>query len=108
MDKEKIETEEYSKMVNGNTILLRLEGLIKYIEGFLKGIETTDKVNSSAVLNCVGEMLEYMTGFKTELISLLFYCEDILEKNEELTLQLNKKEKQLIEEKPNEEELEDE
>lgn len=91
MDKEKSNIEEYSKMVNGNTILLRLEGWIKYIEGFTKGLETTDKVSSMAVLNCVGEILEYMTSFKTELITLLLYCEGILEENEKLKNEAEKK-----------------
>ena len=78
------EREEYNKMVNGNTILFSLEGWIKYIEGFIKGLNTTDKVSSDAVLDCVGEILEYMTSFRSQLLSLLMHCEDILQKNAEL------------------------
>lgn len=82
MNKDSQEIENYSSMVNGNTILLSLEGWIKYIEGFTKGLQTTDKVSSAAVLDCVGEILEYMTTFKTQLISLLFHCEKILQESE--------------------------
>lgn len=76
--------EEYSKMVNGNTILLSLEGWIKYIQGFTKGLQTTDKVSSDAVLDCVGEILEYMVSFRTQLIQLLIHCEEVLQENEDL------------------------
>lgn len=82
------EREEYNKMVNGNTILFSLEGWIKYIEGFIKGLNTTDKVSSDAVLDCVGEILEYMTSFRSQLLTLLMHCEDILQTNEELTEQI--------------------
>lgn len=81
--------EEYSKMVNGNTILLALEGWIKYIEGFTKGLQTTDKVSSNAVLDCVGEILEYMTTFRNQLIQLLLHCESILQENEDLKFKLD-------------------
>lgn len=84
MDKDQDEQEQYCSMVNGNTILLSLEGWIKYIEGFTKGLQTTDKVSSTAVLDCVGEILEYMTGFKNQLISLLLHCEKILQENDNL------------------------
>lgn len=82
-------TEEYSRMVNGNTILLHLEGWIKYVEGFIKGLQTTEKVSAAAVMDCVGEILEFMTTFKTQTIRLFEYCENILQENEQLKKQLN-------------------
>lgn len=91
MDKNTEHQEQYCSMVNGNTILLSLEGWIKYIEGFTKGLQTTDKVSSVAVLDCVGEILEYMTQFKGQLLTLFLHCEKVLEENENL-----KKQKQLL------------
>ena len=76
--------EDYSSMVNGNTILLSLDGWIKFIEGFTKGLQTTDKVNSAAVLDCVGEILEGMVTFKTQITNLFLHCEKILQENEQL------------------------
>lgn len=81
------EKEAYSKMVNGNTILLGLEGWIKYVEGFTQGLKTSEKVYSSAVLDCVGEILEYMVSFRQQLVSLLLHCERILQENEMLKSQ---------------------
>ena len=86
--------EEYSKMVFSNTILLSLEGWIKYVEGFTKGLQTTDKVRSSAVLDCVGEILEYMTQFKVDIVKLFNYCEHILTENQELKEELRKYQEQ--------------
>lgn len=86
--------EEYSKMVLNNTILLSLEGWIKYVEGFTKGLQTTDKVRSSAVLDCVGEILEYMTQFKVDILKLFNYCEHILTENQQLKEQLKQYEEQ--------------
>lgn len=86
---EKDTNEDYSKMVNNNAILLNFEGWIKYIEGFNKGLQTTDKVSSSAVLDCIGEILEYMTTFKNQLLALLLHCEQILQENEELKNELS-------------------
>jgi hypothetical protein len=85
---QQLEKEQYSSMVNHNTILLSLEGWIKYIEGFTKGLQTTETVNSVAVLDCVGEILEFMTSFKNQLCKLLIHCEQILQENE--TLKNNK------------------
>ena len=76
--------DDYSSMVNNNAILLSFEGWIKYIEGFIKGISTSKSVESNIVLDCVGEILEFMTTFKSSLMSLLLHCEQILERNEEL------------------------
>lgn len=81
MNKE-MNQEQYSSMVNHNTILLSLEGWIKYIEGFTKGLQTTEMVNSAAVLDCVGEILEFMTSFKNQISKLLIHCEKILEEAE--------------------------
>ena len=86
--------EEYSKMVLNNTILLSLEGWIKYVEGFTKGLQTTDKVRSSAVLDCVGEILEYMTQFKVDILKLFNYCEHILTENQQLKEQLKQYQEQ--------------
>ena len=83
MNKE-IEQEQYSSMVNSNTILLSLEGWIKYIEGFTKGLQTAEMVNSACVLDCVGEILEFMLKFKTNLTKLFIHCEKVLEENEVL------------------------
>ena len=82
--KEHINQEEYSSMVNNNTILLRLEGWIKYIEGFTKGLQTTDMVNSAAVLDCIGEIMEFMSSFRNQISKLFIHCEQILSENEEL------------------------
>ena len=92
-----IEQEEYSKMVNGNTILLGLECWIKYIEGFVKGLQTTDKVSSNAVLDCVCEILEYMHQFKNQIVSLFDYCEQVLEENEKLKAELETYKQPLLE-----------
>jgi hypothetical protein len=80
--------DDTSSMVNGNTILLAFEGWIKYIEGFIKGLQTTEKVNSTAVLDCVGEVLEYMVTLKSNITRLLIYCETVLQENEMLKEQL--------------------
>lgn len=85
MDNEtKKQQEEYSSMVNNNTILLSFEGWIKFVEGFTKGISTTKSVDSKAVLDCVGEILEFMHTVKRQLLNLLIHCEQILDKNEQL------------------------
>lgn len=82
--------EEYTSMANNNAILLSFEGWIKYIEGFTKGLDTAKSVDASAVMICIGEMLEYMNGLRTKLVLLLTHCEKILEKNECLELENNK------------------
>lgn len=74
--------EEYISMANQNAILLSFEGWIKYIEGFTKGIDTARTVDASAVMICIGEMLEYMNGLRKSLVSLLTHCENVLEENE--------------------------
>lgn len=81
--------EDYSRMVNGNTILLSLEGWIKFVEGFSKGLQTTEKVSSNAVLDCIGEIMEYMTSFRVQITNLFLYCEQILQENETLKQQLS-------------------
>ena len=86
MRKEKKETEKLqdSSVILNNDMLLSLEGWLKYIEGFTKGIQSAEKVNSSLVLDCIGEILDYMVKLKMDLRCLLVYCEEILKENEEL------------------------
>lgn len=92
--------EQYSNMVNSNTILLSFECWLKYIEGFTKGLEATDKVNSILVLDCIGEIMEGMRNIKQDVTHILQHCEMILEENEKLklpsteTLLLEKKEEE--------------
>lgn len=78
------ELEEYNKMVNSNTILLSFEGWIKYIEGFTRGLQTTKMVDANSVMDCIGEVLEYMTQLRGQIMDILNHCENILEKNDEL------------------------
>lgn len=80
MAKEK--TDDYSTMVNNNAILLSFEGWVKYVEGFSRGIGSSKTVESSLVLDCVGEILEYMQTLRKKLSALLTHCESILEQNE--------------------------
>lgn len=95
---EKITDGDNSAIVNqtdynaimSNEMLLSLEGWLKYMEGFTKGIGSSEKVSSSLVLECITEVLEYMTVLKKDLRVLLFHCEGILRENEQL-----KSEKQL-------------
>lgn len=90
--------EDYSSMVNNNTILLSFEGWIKYIEGFIRGISSSKTVDSNVVLDCVGEILEYMQTLRTNLLTLLQFCEEVLEKNEILEEE-NKKLKEVVQKK---------
>lgn len=78
----KKEEENYSTMVNNNAILLSFEGWVKYVEGFSRGIGSSKTVESSLVLDCVGEILEYMQQLRKKLSALLTHCESILEQNE--------------------------
>ena len=87
--------EEYAGMVNSNTILLSFEGWIKYIEGFVRGLQTTEKVNSDVVMDCVGEILEYMTQLRIQVQNILVHCEKVLTENEDLLLE-NKELKQQL------------
>jgi len=82
--KEVEEKEAYSSMVNHNTMLLKFEGWIKYIEGFSRGLQTTKTVDAGSVFDCVGEIMEYMRELKNNLLDLLQTCESILEENEKL------------------------
>lgn len=84
MGEETNQQEEYSSMVNSNSILLSFEGWIKYIEGFVRGLQTTEKVNSNVVMDCVGEILEFMTQIRLQIQQILIHCEGILEENETL------------------------
>lgn len=96
MDREEINNqEEYSNMVNHNTILLGFEGWVKYIEGFSRGLQTAKTVSAESVLECVGEIMEYMKTLRKDIMDILTYCEDVLDSeeklqkaNEELTQQL--------------------
>ena len=78
------ELEEYNKMVNSNTILLSFEGWIKYIEGFTRGLQTTKMVDANSVMDCIGEVLEYMTQLRGQIMEILTHCENVLEKNAKL------------------------
>lgn len=95
MGKKEQEQENYSSMVNNNAMLLSFEGWIKYIEGFVRGLQATKTVDACTVMDCVGEILEYMTRMRNQLLGLLQHCESILEKNEELEKE-NKKLKLLL------------
>ena len=88
IDKGNTEQEDYSRMVNGNTILLSLEGWIKFVEGFTRGLQTTEKVSSAAVLDCIGEIMEYMNVFRKQITFLFNHCEEVLEENEKLKEEL--------------------
>lgn len=85
MCKEKQKQEEQeSNVINSNMILLSFEGWIKFITGFIRGIQSTPTVNSSVVMDCVGEVLEYMVKTKKDITKVLEYCETVLEDNEKL------------------------
>ena len=84
---EKENQEQYSTMVNHNTILLAFEGWIKYIEGFSRGLQTTKTVDASSVMDCIGEIMEYMRTLRTDVLSILQHCEIVLEKQEQLQLE---------------------
>lgn len=88
-NKEDKEQETYSSMVNNNTILLSFEGWIKYIEGFTRGLQTTKTVDAASVMDCVGEILEYMQTLRKNLLTLLTHCEGVMEKNELLEAENN-------------------
>lgn len=92
-NREKEIREDYAGLVNNNTILLSFEGWIKYIEGFTRGLSTTKTVDSASVLDCIGEILEYMQQLRGNLFKLLSFCEKTLEQNE-LLQQENTKLKQ--------------
>ena len=89
------EQESYSSMVNSNAILLSFEGWIKYIEGFTRGLGSSKTVDSASVLDCVGEILEYMQTFRRQLATLLIHCEKCLEQNEVLERENAELKKQL-------------
>lgn len=98
MTKAKDKTEDYASIVNNNAILLSFEGWVKFVEGFTKGISSTKTVESKLVLDCIGEILEYMQTLRKNLSSLLSYCETVLEKQEILEAE-NDKLKELIQAK---------
>lgn len=81
---EEKQQETFSSMVNHNTILLSFEGWIKYIEGFCRGLQTTKTVDAAQVLDCVGEIMEYMKTLRKDILDILQYCEDVLDKDEQL------------------------
>lgn len=84
MEKKEKEQESYSSTVNNNTILLSFEGWIKYIEGFIRGISTAKTVEAASVLDCIGEVLEYMQTLRKNLLALLTHCEMTLDRMEKL------------------------
>lgn len=76
--------EEESKAINGNNLLLSLEGFIKYIEGLNKGIQAAASVNPQIVTDCIGEVLEYLVTAKNQFKTVLLACEEVLTENENL------------------------
>lgn len=96
MDRDEITQEKYAEMVNHNTILLKFGGWIQYIEGLARGLEAAKSVDPTSVLECVGEIMEYMKTLKTDIMDILTYCEEVLEKQEE-TEEINKELVQQIE-----------
>lgn len=97
MDREEINKQEvYAEMVNHNTILLKFGGWIQYVEGLARGLEAAKSVDPASVLECVGEIMEYMKTLKTDIMDILTYCEHVLEKEEQLD-ELNKKLTQQVE-----------
>ena len=57
---------------------------IKYIEGFSRGLQTTKTVDAGSVLDCVGEIMEYMKTLKGDILDLLQHCENIMEQHDEV------------------------
>lgn len=97
MDREEINKQEvYAEMVNHNTILLKFGGWIQYVEGLARGLEAAKTVDAASVLECIGEIMEYMKTLKTDILDILTYCEEILEKDEQLT-EINNKLTQQVE-----------
>ena len=90
MKKEKEQKEEYASIVNNNAILLSFEGWVKYVEGFTRGISSNKTVEAKLVLDCIGEILEYMQTLRKNLSALLNHCESVLEKQEILEEENNK------------------
>ena len=84
---EKTNDEQLNAAINHNTILLSFEGWIKYIEGFSRGLQATKTVDAQSVLECVGEIMEYMKTLKGDILDILQHCEDVLEKGEQLELE---------------------
>ena len=85
MDREELDKQElYAEMVNHNTILLKFGGWIQYIEGLARGLETAKSIDPSSVLECIGEIMEYMKTLKRDIMDILAYCETVLEKEERL------------------------
>lgn len=75
---------KYDNTILENPILLQFEGFIKFISGFLRGIESVEKVNSSVVVDCMGEMLEFLNSSKEDIMKLFKHCETVLAENESL------------------------
>lgn len=100
------EQESYSNTVNNNAILLSFEGWIKYIEGFIRGLGTTRQVDAAPVLDCVGEVLEYMQTLRKNLMKLLQHCEitlvrveELENENEQLKIQIEQLKQKKLEDK---------
>lgn len=89
--------QELNSIVQSNTMLLSFEGWIKYIEGFSRGLQTTKTVDAVTVFDCIAEIMEYMKTLKTQIIGLLTYCEDVLEKEDICNSKIEKLEKQTSE-----------
>lgn len=96
MDKNSI-TEEESKAINGNSLLLSLEGFIKFVEGLNRGIQSASSINPQIVLESIGEVLEYLVTTKTHLRILLTAFDGILEQKEQLQKRVDELEQQVIE-----------
>ena len=76
-------------------MLDKFNGWIKYIEGFMKGIEASKEVKIETFNTCINEIFEGMTQTRNELNAILEHCNDILIKEEELTSLLNQTENDL-------------
>ena len=92
------EQESYASIVNGNTILLSFNEWLKYIEGLTKGIGAAKSVDPSLVLDCIGEVMEYMRTLKINIFILFQHCEQIMAKNELLEKE-NDELRQMLKEK---------
>ena len=78
------ENEIEVKVITGEEIILSFEQWLKFIEGFLKGIESSSTLSSPVVLDCIGEIMEYMRNAKCSISQLFSHCEQVLQENDKL------------------------
>lgn len=76
------------KVITGEEIILSFEQWLKFIEGFLRGIESSSTLSSAVVLDCIGEIMEYMRNAKCSVSQLFSHCEAVLRDNESLTTEI--------------------